>query len=483
MSKKPNQFKMKTILSVLLSLYLGNILYSQTDIPLSGVVVEMNSKYKTGSTKYLRNVQIQAIGSTPQLSNGVGEFTLVFTDRPLDNKARITASIKGYKVVNAKEVQSATVVGRKSALKIVMCLESELVANQTKYYNIAKESIEKEYKKQILTLQQEGAKKLQLIKELEKRYNTKLATTTEAIAFLREKKEQAELRVIKLVEKFASINLDDQSELYKKAFRLFSQGNLDGAIELLENEDIEGRLKQNTENVQELNSSIQLAEFYVLNNEYLKAEEQYELAIQYDSSNHELLYTLGTLYYDRVEYSKAEKFYLRCLGYRRSLIQENEKANKVDLALILNKLGTLYHDKGEYRKSAKFFLECLKYDRSLFQENEEAYKPYLASTLNNLGLSYFYLREYNQSEKYYLESLGYYRSLFQENKKVYKLDIAKILNRLGELLYFHKDYNQSEKYYLESLEYYKQLQHSTGKYSDDIEWISKRVLNVRSQMD
>ena len=95
---------MKIKLIVLLSLCLGSILYSQTDIPLSGVVVEMNSKYKTGSTKYLRNVQIQAMGSTPQLSNGDGEFTLVFTDKPLGNEARITASRKGYKVVK-KQLQ------------------------------------------------------------------------------------------------------------------------------------------------------------------------------------------------------------------------------------------------------------------------------------------------------------------------------------------------------------------------------------------
>ena len=201
--------------------------------------------------------------------------------------------------------------------------------------------------------------------------------------------------------------------------------------------EISAKAEKENKNNEDIESLIQLAELYISNKEYLKAEQQYLLAIKYDPSNNDLLLDLGSLYVILGEYRKSEKYFLECLGYRRSLHANNPQAYKPDLAMILNSLGILYSDLGNYSKSEIYYLECLEYSRSLYEDNPQAYKPDLAIILNNLGVYYYHLG----------------------------------------------DYNKSEKYYLESLEYYKQLQQSTGRYSEDVKRLEDSLQYIRSQMD
>src|SRR4051812_37178802 len=93
---------------------------AQQDIQLPGVVVEQNSKIKTGAVIYLQGASINAPQSTPQVSDANGKFTLIFGDMPAGNVARVNAVKDGYEVVNYKLIQASAITGRKSPLEIVM---------------------------------------------------------------------------------------------------------------------------------------------------------------------------------------------------------------------------------------------------------------------------------------------------------------------------------------------------------------------------
>ena len=89
-------------------------LNAQQDVEMRGVVVEQNSKLKTGKIVYLPAVSIKASQATPQITDSYGRFKLVFADVPNGNVTRIDVSKDGYEVVNSKVLVAAAVTGRKN---------------------------------------------------------------------------------------------------------------------------------------------------------------------------------------------------------------------------------------------------------------------------------------------------------------------------------------------------------------------------------
>ncbi|MBK9962731.1 MAG: hypothetical protein IPP06_15835 [Saprospiraceae bacterium] len=83
---------MEKIITTLFFLLTLDLLVAQQDLTLPGLVVEQNSKYRTGSIIHLSNVEIKSVSAKPQRSDANGKFTLVFADRPGGDVARIHAA-------------------------------------------------------------------------------------------------------------------------------------------------------------------------------------------------------------------------------------------------------------------------------------------------------------------------------------------------------------------------------------------------------
>src|SRR5664279_2705893 len=107
---------------------------AQQDVKLPGVVVEQNSRLKSGQVVYVQGASIKAIQATPQMSDAKGRFTLIFADMPPGNVAQIDVGRDGYEVVNSKVLQAAAITGRNAPLEIVLCKAGLLYDNQVLYY-------------------------------------------------------------------------------------------------------------------------------------------------------------------------------------------------------------------------------------------------------------------------------------------------------------------------------------------------------------
>jgi hypothetical protein len=244
MIKYQNITKMKKLLFPLL--FISSWLNAQDDITLSGVVVLQNSKYNTGEVIYLKNVTvISRVGSQKisDLTDSDGDFDLVFSDKPYGNVARIYARKNAYEVVNYKELKQATVLGRYQPLKIVMCKQGDLAANQVRYYGIAVEAINERYEKKVALIGQEGAEKEALLEELRRKYNQYIVDKSSIIYYLEKDKENALKQARQISERFAEVNLDDADSLYIAAYEAFLDKRFDDVYKIL---DLE-RLRKNME--------------------------------------------------------------------------------------------------------------------------------------------------------------------------------------------------------------------------------------------
>jgi len=305
----------------LIILIIPYILFAQQDIPISGLVVEQNSKINSGIINLIANVSVTSPGATPTISSIKGNFTLVFNSKPIGNLATVYAEKNGYEVVNHKELENTSIVGRQTPLKIVMCQEGQLYKNQIEYYNIANQIIRQQYELKITQLNSDIETQTITLPQLSRKYNKEIQSTEEAIEVLYSEYQTLSTSLEELSLKFATINLDDQSEDYAQAFEFLKNGNILLAIETLDSIQIEKRIAFNINQLgkeksisdkvysslegrikeiqQDINQVILKAQLHQLVYEFDKAEECYLLALKYDSTNVDLIRDIANFYYQQ----------------------------------------------------------------------------------------------------------------------------------------------------------------------------------------
>lgn len=460
---------MKSTFLIFLFIFSVQVLSGQKDIPLPGLVVEQNSKYRTGHIIYIPNAEIKSKGAMPQRSDANGRFTLVFADRPGGDVVRISAAKSGYEIVNEEDLIQASVIGRLQPLKIVMCVAGQLYENQITYYNIAKNASFAAYERKIAILKIEGKEKERLMSELRVQFNQNIKTKEEAINLLDKQRQLAEKQAKELADKWVTVNLDDESPTYQRAFAAFEAKNIELAKGILDSVDLEKRLamnskekakeealrgtlqknieKRNEEIRQDVNMCLFMARLHKLEGEWIQAEKLYDLAVQYDKSNFEVTFEAAHFMQIQNQFAKARIY------YEKAFSQSNIPDEK---SLILNNLGNLLQVTNEMSEAKKTYEEALKIRRKLAEENPHVYLPYVATTLNNLGILLKVNNDMSGAKKAYEEALEIRREL-AEKSPIYLADVATSLNNLGELLKEINDISAAKQALEEALQIRRKL--------------------------
>lgn len=400
-----------------------NFAVGQQDIVLPGVVVEQNSKKTTGEVNYLSNVSITSSGAISQLSDVNGRFKLIFTDVPIGSKVTVVAMKNYYEVVNFKELQNATILGRKTPLKIVMCKKGKLYENQISYYNIAKDLIVKDLNEKINSLTQQSIESRSIIQSLKEEFDKLSLSSLEAKTLLESQLQSSNQIAKELSERFASVNLDDESETYNKAFDFFINKNLDEAIKLLKEVDIKYRLEKNVNQLetekklisslnnkievrknqinQDVKQSILMARIFLINNDLKSFEEYFDLALKYEF-NLNIVQEYSKTLINLGRYSKA----LDILNEAIYRIEQLEGySNNVSLELlhgIYFNYGFLNQKIHEHEKANYFLQKSLKYAQyANLTSSRESYLELIRTYLtlgmgsynSNHHLNMYYLNE------------------------------------------------------------------------------------------
>ncbi|RKN79791.1 tetratricopeptide repeat protein [Ulvibacterium marinum] len=435
-------------------------IFCQEDTNLPGVVVEQNSKFNTGRIVYLSKAQIRSPGAAPQMSDSKGRFTLIYSNKPNGNLAIIYASKNGYQVVNEVELKKSAIIGRKTPMKVVLCERGKYLENQLSYYDISRDAVVKSYETRINRLEKEGDERKKLITELKLQLNKEINSVHEAREILEKQLINSELKAKKLAERFLTVNLDDQSPAYQNAFKFFLQGDIEGALNILDKVDLKGRLEINAQEAgkdkeilteigerllirekqikQDTEQCLFKARLHVLEYEFLSAEMYYDLAFKYGVDDESFIGEYLSFLMTQNKLDKAKKYALEEIKSLRKLVEE-DSYYKQDLANILANVAEVFSNLQQRKEAIKYYGEAKKIYEELVFEDPEWYFPSYGAILHNMGEFYSTIDEI-MAEDFYIKSIEI-NEVLRDEKVSFELAILS-----GSLSSLANIYRRREKY-------------------------------------
>lgn len=454
------------------------------DIPLPGIVVRQNSRKADGSVDRISGVDLRARKAIPTQSDAQGQFTLLFSDVPPGNTVRIQADRIGMEVVNQTELENAAVLGRTAPLKVVMCPKGQLYENQVRYYEIAESEILKRYERRRKILETKGKAQETLIAQLRTELATEISGREEALQLLTEQKEAALAKANELSNQFARVNLDDASELYRKAFAFFQAGDIDQALGYLRSANLPALVEQ----ILEEERRLVLLKEQVVERDSLKdlRKKEAKEGIQLQLDLYESLSRVDSVlvcYELLVRVDTGDVDNLINFGSFLSAQRLNEKAANVlqqaaervtDTVKLINIWCYIGNDMEYFDKAGAIesFLKAEKiweqYQHEAEEVAEDDWLTLLIGLYSSMGRVYRGLGDNAKSEEYCLKSVKVNESDFAKkygltidfSKEKFYLLAAGQLN-LAQVYTANKEYEKAEAYILNILDQNSAVNDST----------------------
>lgn len=224
LTNKAHQRTMLVALFMLIMCTCNHNMYSQV-IQKGRVVLMSSGKTQVGG------VQIMAIGASPTDSDKEGNFELNFPEAlPGDPLMNLKIHKKGYEIVNADKLSNWNLTDD-HMLNIVVGITNQLDSLRRIYYNLGQSNFHKKYLvaiKQLELLKKEGQNNQVL-------YRSKLDSLNNELSTYQKKLETYSYR-------FARIDRDNILEHEKHAIKLLDDGDIEGAIKIYEDMELENLL-------------------------------------------------------------------------------------------------------------------------------------------------------------------------------------------------------------------------------------------------
>jgi len=301
-----------------------------------GLVREQNSKRKP-----IPGVQVNFSGAVPTISDDNGHFRLVFQGKKPGDIIFINEIRKsGYELVNEKELKALKISeNEKLVVDIILAKAGAVDAAKKAYYDVSDKALLAGFnrKKQELQEQLKNAEISQgeawdRFKELQDQYDRQKQSLDE------------------LAEKFARVNFDDVSEVYRQALELFKEGKIDEAIAKLEEADFLNRSerhlmnrerieialdelkKQKEENEEgfkkDLEAMLRQAKMYISNGEPADALGIYEIVMQVAEDNLVVLQTCADFFVGQNRPEKALPLFEKIIAHPEADAEQKSKASQ-----------------------------------------------------------------------------------------------------------------------------------------------------------
>ena len=207
-------------------------------ITLEGRVSILNSEYHTGKIEYVEGALVSAPYATTEATNKKGIFKLEFAAVDGGNSVTVTAEKAGLEVANPAALQSVA-IGRENPLLIFLAEKGQLKQAQSELLNSCRLALTARHQALIARLRREGVESRAAILELQKQFNREITGPFEGEQLLNEQREELASRLPERAEELARVNLDFASSSYRPAFEHFKLGEIEQAIETLDEAALE----------------------------------------------------------------------------------------------------------------------------------------------------------------------------------------------------------------------------------------------------
>jgi tetratricopeptide (TPR) repeat protein len=455
---------------------------------VKGVIAIQNSLTETGKRIYVSNAEIKDNfrNIQPALTNGEGQFLLIYVGVPEKTTVHFDARKPNsdLDVVNISALDAVT--GQRDSVRIYMASKEKLAEYRKQIYYVGKTAAEKRLEElvkakttELTAIQTNSAKNANRINQLE-----------EELKNLEDKRKKIEEQAEDLAQRYAAINMDDASPLFREAFLMFKRGSLDSALlvlnelnlanmvsQILEEREKVAKLKeevskrdslekQRTKDVGE--ALLFKADLHKTKYEFDSASTCYKLLIKLDPSNADYLYNYAYFLDWFNQHDNAIAHYLRALAIYREKIKNNAQVYEPKVANTQSNLGSLYKDQHAYDKAEQVDLEALAIRMRLAKDNPQVYEHQVARIQNNLGILYAEQHLYDKAEQAFLKALSIYSQLSKDNPQVYDDIVAATQNGLGMVYADQHFYDKAEQAFLEAITIRKRLAKDNPKVYEPI---------------
>jgi tetratricopeptide (TPR) repeat protein len=227
----------------------------------------------------------------------------------------------------------------------------------------------------------------------------------------------------------------ETSALYKQASGYSREGNIDKALEVLDDAKIEK--DNNKEN--RAGCFILKARLFMKKNQFQEAVTYYQKALSFavtDSQKAEIFSNLGNLHRDRTYFREALDAYNDALNIYRKLAKKKPDTYLKNLAVTLYNKGILYLRSPGYEATSfpeSSLNEALGNYEKLAKENPDTYNPKIAEVYQTLAVYYKKKGDYTEAAEEYGKALRIYETLDDEKPNEYWPALVRALNNLALL--------------------------------------------------
>ena len=191
---------------------------------ISGVVSIYNSKYETGSTKYVQLAQIEdKYGrAQPTTTDVDGKFSLIYLGLADGDGVTLNVTKMGLQVVDQHSLEA--VIGQKKQLNIYLADPKYISDYRARIFEVGKTSNQKALESELKTTQ--GL----LIYYRNRNIKDSILWAQEKIQYYRNMQEQGDKLAQQITDRYLTLNYDDGSPTYQASYKLFLEGKLDSAL-------------------------------------------------------------------------------------------------------------------------------------------------------------------------------------------------------------------------------------------------------------
>jgi tetratricopeptide (TPR) repeat protein len=348
-----------------------------------GIVREINSNKKP-----LSNVYIKFKDAIPTTTNDSGEFRLMFSGKKVGDLIFCEEIKKqGYEIVNKRELETLKISQTRAlSFDIILAKIGVIAAAKREYYDVSDKALRASYnrvknalREQVTQSQISQMDYIEQMKQLQERYDRQRASLDE------------------LAEKFARVNFDDVSDLYREALQLFKDGQIEEAIKKLEDADLIARTNRRLAERERLRKAgLLIAEQKAENDSGLRTDinyvlfqiDLYDAQPKTEKQDNSILYFYDKLGqgYQMLDMADSAVYYFKLYnGYEKERFR-NAPTNdffKNNYALSYYKLGQAYQAAANQEAAIKHYQAFNQLEKELCRTytKNEAY-------LNHLMLSY-----------------------------------------------------------------------------------------------
>ncbi|MBK8492143.1 MAG: tetratricopeptide repeat protein [Saprospirales bacterium] len=451
---------MKTHALLIFMLLVAGGLFAQSNNLVRGIVTLQNSNSKPAA-----NVQVTTFGANPVYTNSAGQFELKISNGKPGQTVRLIVQKESYQVLGPDPMVFETGI-RDNPDDIIRIVLANVQAFQERIDRFMG-SIDKRIQEQNQTLQ--GLQQEQSSQDLEEATRKAL---TEQIAQLYQKVEDLEKSKEALARQFAAIDLDQASSFTIDALKKFEEGDIDGAISLMNKDNLDAyyqnvlQLEEKVEKAKAkaIENYIVLARMQRIDLQFDAAAETYREAILKDSTNVTNLLELGSfltelnlenealLYFGKaIEYSRDQLQTLDIMTYAGNILTAQnfpELANTVFQAAdslsqnldlptalprlaLLNSKGYLSQSNGKLEEAERNFLEGIEIGAPLYAKEPQLYYDSWTGLNSNLVLLYVQTQEFEKTTPYSNNIIQAFQETPGERTPGQILAYSYFLNNLG----------------------------------------------------